>query len=43
MVRLPNQSNKEKPIIHSIINGHMLDFLLDLIQPKSSTLTIEEK
>ena len=24
---LPNQSNKEKPIIHSIVNGQMSDFL----------------
>jgi hypothetical protein len=38
--RLPNQSNKKKPIMHSIVNGQMSDFLLELIQPKSSILTI---
>jgi hypothetical protein len=41
--RLPNQSNKEKPTIHSIVNGQMSGYLLDLIQPKSSILTIEVK
>jgi hypothetical protein len=40
---LPNQSNKEKYIIHSIVYGQMSDFLLDLILPKSSILTIEVK
>jgi hypothetical protein len=41
-LRLPNQSNNEKPVIRSIINGQMSDFLLDSIQPKSSIFTIEE-
>jgi hypothetical protein len=30
-------------MIHSIVSDQMLDFLLDLIQPKSEILTIKEK
>ena len=41
--RLPNQTNKEKPLPHIIINGSMIDFVLDIIQPKSEHLEIIEK
>ena len=36
--RLPNQTNKDKPVPHIIINGKMIDFVLDIIQPKSELI-----
>jgi hypothetical protein len=39
-IRLPNQTNKEKPNTHKIMSGHMCDFVLDLIQPNSLHTTI---
>ena len=40
--RLPNQTLKDKPLPHLIVNGIMSDFILDLIQQKSEHLEIEE-
>ena len=39
--RLPNQTNKDKPVPHTIINGKMIDFVLDIIQPKSELIKID--
>ena len=39
--RLPNQTNKDKPFEHKIINGKMKDFLIHRI--KSTTCKVEHK
>ena len=39
--RLPNQTNKDKPFEHKIVNGKMKDFLIHRI--KSTTCKVEHK
>jgi len=41
--RLPNQTNKEKPLAHTIINGSLIDFVLAIEQPNVDILTLKEK
>ena len=48
LVRLPNQTNEDRPTAHKIINGSMNDFILDAIQPRAEhiehyPLTITKK
>jgi hypothetical protein len=40
--RLPNQTNKEKPLAHIIINGSMMDFVLAIEQPNSVVATLKD-
>ena len=40
--RLPNQTNKEKPLAHIIINGSIIDFVLAIEQPNADLLTLKE-
>jgi hypothetical protein len=42
-LRLPNQTNKDKPIEHKIINGKMEDFIIEYISKCPYTFDVEDE